>query len=138
MHSRNDSRDECLPWLRMSPKKPTSPQIVTKSALEFTQEGIEGLLTVNLFSAFYCARVADRAFIAQNVKGAIVFTASMALPPQQARALDPLRFIESRRAKHTHKLAMGWAKYGISVNSVIPGLVKTVMTYWVPEQPNRE
>lgn len=101
----------------MSPKKPTSPQIVSsagalhgivvnagrvnhKSALEFTQEGIEGLLSVNFFSASYCARIADHAFIAQNVKGAIVFTASMALPPQQARALDPLRRIESRRAKH--------------------------------------
>ena len=49
-----------------------------KSALEVTQEEIKDLFTVNLFSAFYYACVAARAFIAQNVKGAIVFTASMA------------------------------------------------------------
>jgi NAD(P)-dependent dehydrogenase (short-subunit alcohol dehydrogenase family) len=41
-----------------------------KSALEFMQEEIEGLFAVNLFGAFYCACVAARTFIAQNVKGA--------------------------------------------------------------------
>jgi len=29
----------------------------------------------------------------------------------------------------THTLAMEWAKYGIRVNSVSPGLVNTAMTY---------
>lgn len=38
----------------------------------------------------------------------------------------------------THTLAMEWAKYGIRVNSVSPGLVKTTMTYWVPQQPDWE
>ena len=65
-----------------------------KSALEFTEEEIHALFSVNvglfsrhvdeviltsqLFGAFYCARVAARAFIAQGTKGSIVFTASMA------------------------------------------------------------
>lgn len=38
----------------------------------------------------------------------------------------------------THTLAMEWAKYNIRVNSVSPGLVNTVMTYWVPQQPDWE
>jgi NAD(P)-dependent dehydrogenase (short-subunit alcohol dehydrogenase family) len=38
----------------------------------------------------------------------------------------------------THTLAMEWAKYGIRVNSVSPGLVNTAMTYWVPQQPDWE
>lgn len=38
----------------------------------------------------------------------------------------------------THTLAMEWAKYGIRVNSVSPGLVETAMTYWVPQQPDWE
>lgn len=33
---------------------------------------------------------------------------------------------------------MEWAKYGIRVNSVSPGLVNTAMTYWVPQQPDWE
>jgi NAD(P)-dependent dehydrogenase (short-subunit alcohol dehydrogenase family) len=38
----------------------------------------------------------------------------------------------------THTLAMEWAQYNIRVNSVSPGLVKTAMTYWVPQQPDWE
>lgn len=33
---------------------------------------------------------------------------------------------------------MEWAKYGIRVNSVSPGLVKTAMAYWVEQQPDWE
>lgn len=69
-----------------------------KSALDFTTEEIEALFSVNvgffscslpvkgyladvpfqLFGAFYTARSAARAFIRLGIKGAIVFTASMA------------------------------------------------------------
>lgn len=34
--------------------------------------------------------------------------------------------------------SMEWAKYGIRLNSVSPGLVKTAMTYWVEQQPDWE
>lgn len=37
-----------------------------------------------------------------------------------------------------HTLAMEWAPHGIRVNSVSPGLVKTAMTYWVPQQEDWE
>ena len=49
-----------------------------KAALDFSKEEIENLFNVNLFGAFFTARVAARAFIKQGVKGSIVFTASMA------------------------------------------------------------
>lgn len=38
----------------------------------------------------------------------------------------------------THTLAMEWAKHGIRVNSVSPGLVKTAMTYYVETSPDWE
>jgi len=81
-----------------------------KSALDFTQEEIEALFSVNvhftipptvanvrlilslikLFGAFYCARSAARQFIKQNVRGSIVFTASMAsYRPNKVFLLSP-------------------------------------------------
>jgi len=33
-----------------------------------------------------------------------------------------------------HTLATEWAKYGIRVNSISPGLTNAAITYWVPQQ----
>lgn len=72
---------------------------------------------MQLFGSFYCARAAARAFIKQDVKGSIVFTASMAsyrpnsesfailspgtrLTPCRASSISALRGFESRRSKH--------------------------------------
>jgi NAD(P)-dependent dehydrogenase (short-subunit alcohol dehydrogenase family) len=49
-----------------------------KAALDFTKEEIESLFNINLFSAFYTARAAARAFIKLGINGSVVFTASMA------------------------------------------------------------
>lgn len=64
-----------------------------KAALDFTKEEVYDLFAINvsvtkashakdlpiqLFGAFFCARVAARAFIKLGIKGSIVFTASMA------------------------------------------------------------
>ncbi|KAF8853422.1 NAD(P)-binding protein [Acephala macrosclerotiorum] len=110
-----------------------------KSALDFTQAEIEALFNVNLFGAFYCARVAAGAFIKHNIKGAIVFTASMAsYRPNKRVPSTPYGASKAGVRNMTHTLAMEWAKYGIRVNSVSPGLVNTAMTYWVPQQPDWE
>lgn len=129
-----------------------------KAALEFTKEEIENLFNVNLFGAFYTARAAARAFIRLGIKGSVVFTASMAsYRPNKAcphLSYFPFRMILTDSLQRvpstpygaskagirnmTHTLAMEWAQYGIRVNSVSPGLVKTAMTYWVPQQPDWE
>lgn len=110
-----------------------------KSALDFTQQEIEQLFAINLFGAFYCARAAARAFIKHGVKGAIVFTASMAsYRPNKRVPSAPYGASKAGVRNMTHTLAMEWAKYGIRVNSVSPGLVNTAMTYWVPQQPDWE
>ncbi|KFY54945.1 hypothetical protein V496_07139 [Pseudogymnoascus sp. VKM F-4515 (FW-2607)] len=110
-----------------------------KSALDFTTEEIEALFAVNLFGAFYTARVAARAFIKQNVKGSIVFTASMAsYRPNKVVPSTPYGASKGGVRNMTHTLAMEWAQYGIRVNSVSPGLVKTAMTYWVEKQADWE
>jgi NAD(P)-dependent dehydrogenase (short-subunit alcohol dehydrogenase family) len=84
-----------------------------KAALDFSQDEIETLFSVNvcsrlpsfglsfflthacaqLFGAFYCARAAARQFIKQKTHGAIVFTASMAsYRPNKVTIYGGLRF----------------------------------------------
>ncbi|KAK5723955.1 hypothetical protein LTR17_013797 [Elasticomyces elasticus] len=110
-----------------------------KSALDFTTEEINQLFAINLFGAFYCARVAARAFIKLGVKGSIVFTASMAsYRPNKRVPSAPYGASKAGVRNMTHTLAMEWAQYNIRVNSVSPGLVNTAMTYWVPQQPDWE
>ncbi|KAK5696744.1 hypothetical protein LTR97_008048 [Elasticomyces elasticus] len=110
-----------------------------KSALDFTTEEINQLFAINLFGAFYCARVAARAFIRLGVKGSIVFTASMAsYRPNKRVPSAPYGASKAGVRNMTHTLAMEWAQYNIRVNSVSPGLVNTAMTYWVPQQPDWE
>ncbi|OAL53074.1 NAD(P)-binding protein [Pyrenochaeta sp. DS3sAY3a] len=110
-----------------------------KAALDFTTEEIDQLWGVNLYGSFYSARCAARAFIKQGVKGSIVFTASMAsYRPNKRVPSAPYGASKAGVRNMTHTLAMEWAQYGIRVNSVSPGLVKTAMTYWVPQQPDWE
>ncbi|EPS35340.1 hypothetical protein H072_11286 [Dactylellina haptotyla CBS 200.50] len=110
-----------------------------KSALDFTKEEIERLFSINLFGAFYCARVAARTFIRLGVKGSIVFTASMASHrPNKRVPSAPYGASKAGVRNMVKTLAYEWTKYGIRVNSVSPGLVKTAMTYWVPQQPDWE
>jgi NAD(P)-dependent dehydrogenase (short-subunit alcohol dehydrogenase family) len=94
---------------------------------------------IQLFGAFYTARVAARAFIKLGIKGAIVFTASMAsYRPNKIVPSTPYGASKGGVRNMTHTLAMEWAQYGIRVNSVSPGLVKTAMTYWVEKQADWE
>ncbi|XP_014560635.1 hypothetical protein COCVIDRAFT_88894 [Bipolaris victoriae FI3] len=110
-----------------------------KPALEFTTEEIDQLWGVNLYGSFYSARCAARAFIKQEVKGSIVFTASMAsYRPNKRVPSAPYGASKAGIRNMTHTLAMEWAQYNIRVNSVSPGLVKTAMTYWVEQQPDWE
>jgi NAD(P)-dependent dehydrogenase (short-subunit alcohol dehydrogenase family) len=110
-----------------------------KAALDFTKEEIDQLWSINLYGAFFCARVAARAFIKLGVKGSVVFTASMA--SYRPNKVVPSAIYGASKAgvrNMTHTLAMEWAKHNIRVNSVSPGLVNTAMTYWVPQQPDWE
>ncbi|PSN68310.1 NAD(P)-binding protein [Corynespora cassiicola Philippines] len=110
-----------------------------KPALDFTTEEIDQLWGVNLYGSFYSARAAARAFIKLGVKGSIVFTASMAsYRPNKRVPSAPYGASKAGIRNMTHTLAMEWAQYNIRVNSVSPGLVKTAMTYWVPQQPDWE
>jgi NAD(P)-dependent dehydrogenase (short-subunit alcohol dehydrogenase family) len=106
-------------------------------ALDFTQQQLEQIFNLNVFGAYHCANIVARRFIELGIKGSIVFTASMtSYRPNRAAPSAPYGATKAAVRNMTHTLAMEWAKYGIRVNSVSPGFVKTAMTYFVDQAPD--
>jgi NAD(P)-dependent dehydrogenase (short-subunit alcohol dehydrogenase family) len=86
--------------------------------------------------AWLCATYAARKFIELKTKGSIVFTASMtSYRPNRAAPSAPYGGTKAAVRNMTHTLAMEWAQHGIRVNSILPGLVKTALTYYVETSP---
>ncbi|KAF1958141.1 NAD(P)-binding protein, partial [Byssothecium circinans] len=106
-----------------------------KPTLDFTPEeiGCESF-HVFLYGSFYSARIAARGFIKPGVKGSIVFTASMAsCRPNKRVPSAPYGAFTAGIRNMVHTLAMEWTQHNIRVNSVSPDLIKTAMTYCVPQ-----
>ncbi|KAJ9133455.1 NAD(P)-binding domain protein [Pleurostoma richardsiae] len=106
-------------------------------ALDFTMEQVEKLFKLNVFGAWICATAAARKFIATKTRGSIVFTASMtSYRPNRAAPSAPYGGTKAAVRNMTHTLAMEWSQYGIRVNSISPGFVKTALTYYVETSPD--
>jgi NAD(P)-dependent dehydrogenase (short-subunit alcohol dehydrogenase family) len=106
-------------------------------ALDFTLDQVKRLFELNVFGAWICATAAARVFIRLGIKGAIVLTASMtSYRPNRAAPSAPYGGTKAAVRNMTHTLAMEWAQYGIRVNSVSPGFVKTALTYYVETSPD--
>lgn len=101
--------------------------IVLNGAAEQTAyEDFRHVIDVNLCALFLCARIVGAHFIAAGAGGAIVNTASMAarivVQPQHQVAYNASK---AAAVALTRTLAAEWAHYGIRVNSVSPGYVRT-------------
>lgn len=106
-------------------------------ALDFTLEQFERLYKLNVTGAWLCATYAARKFIELRTKGSIVFTASMtSYRPNRAAPSAPYGGTKAAVRNMTHTLAMEWSQYGIRVNSISPGFVKTALTYYVETSPD--
>jgi NAD(P)-dependent dehydrogenase (short-subunit alcohol dehydrogenase family) len=93
-------------------------------SLDITREQWDAVLRVNLFSTYLCSHVFGRWMIAQGSGGAIINISSIA-----AQATFPMRasYIAAKAANSmlTKCLAMEWARHGIRVNAVAPGMTRT-------------
>ncbi|KAK7959327.1 uncharacterized protein PG986_004181 [Apiospora aurea] len=106
-------------------------------ALDFTLEQFERLYQLNVTGAWLCATYAARKFIELKTKGSVVFTASMtSYRPNRAAPSAPYGGTKAAVRNMAHTLAMEWAQYGIRVNSISPGFVKTALTYYVETSPD--
>lgn len=116
-----------------------------KDAIDVTPEDWLGVINVNLNGIFFVAQAFGKYLIAHGKTGNIVNTASMSgtivnIPQGQASYNSSKAGV----AHLTKSLAVEWAKYGIRVNSISPGYIRTEMTgnvrqdwqdYWVSTIP---
>jgi NAD(P)-dependent dehydrogenase (short-subunit alcohol dehydrogenase family) len=97
-------------------------------AEEMTLEQWDAIMAVNLTGVFFTAQACARAMIEQH-SGSIVMIASMSglivNVPQQQAAYNISKAGVIMAAK---SLAVEWARYGIRVNAIAPGYMRTDMT----------
>jgi Dehydrogenases with different specificities (related to short-chain alcohol dehydrogenases) len=95
-------------------------------SLELSPHDYERVLRINLFGAFYMAQLAARSMVKKKVKGSIINVASiyglLGVPKRAAYVSSKFGLIGL-----TKVLATEWAHYGIRVNAVAPGYIRTPM-----------
>jgi NAD(P)-dependent dehydrogenase (short-subunit alcohol dehydrogenase family) len=93
-------------------------------SLEISEEQWARVLQVNLMSTFMCSQAFGRELIRQQQGGAIVNVSSIA-----SLSTFPLRASYGAAKAGinlmTKVLAVEWARYGIRVNAVAPGMTRT-------------
>ncbi len=113
-------------------------------ALEVTDEDWRHVMDVNLDAVLHCARVFGRHFVDQR-SGVIVNIGSMSGLIVNRPQWQPA-YNASKAAVHhlTRSLAAEWGPYGVRVNALAPGYIKTDMSpvdepryrrHWIEDAP---
>ena len=113
-------------------------------ALEVTDEDWRAVMNVNLDAVWRCAQTFGRHFVGQR-SGAIVNIGSMSGLIVNRPQWQPA-YNASKAAVHhlTRSLAAEWGPYGVRVNALAPGYIKTDMSpvdeprfrrHWVEDAP---
>ncbi|MBV8600813.1 MAG: SDR family oxidoreductase, partial [Candidatus Eremiobacteraeota bacterium] len=97
---------------------------LTKPALEVTVADWDRILETNLRGAFFVAQACAKRLIARGKPGSIVNVASV-LAERTAGSVVPYAVSKAGVAHLTRLLAFEWARYGIRVNAIAPGYVRT-------------
>ena len=113
-------------------------------ALEVTDEDWRHVMDVNLDAVWHCARVFGRHFVDQR-SGVIVNIGSMSGLIVNRPQWQPA-YTASKAAVHhlTRSLAAEWGPFGVRVNALAPGYIKTDMSpvdepryrrHWIEDAP---
>lgn len=100
--------------------------VLRKPAIEFTADEWEKVLKINLSGTFYCSQAAAK-YMQQKKSGKIIMisslTAEIGIP-------NMVPYVASRGAirQLCKALAVEWAPFGINVNCLGPGRMRTKMT----------
>ena len=98
----------------------------TYKAIDFPEEEWDRVVDVDLKSVFLCARAAAKQMIAQGQGGRIIAIASDA-GLKGIVGLSAYCAAKAGVVNLTKVLALEWARYNITVNSICPGYVPTAI-----------
>jgi NAD(P)-dependent dehydrogenase (short-subunit alcohol dehydrogenase family) len=100
----------------------------TRPFTDYTAEDFRSLVSTNLEGFFYLTQLAIKQMLAQKTGGSIVtITAALARNPIRGVTAAVPMIIKGGLETITQHLAMEYAKDGIRVNAVAPGVVDTPM-----------
>jgi len=99
---------------------------VTKAAEELEMEDWERVINLNLRGVFFCSQRVGKEMIRLGQGGKIINIASI-FGLVGERFILPYCVAKGGVIQLTKALALEWAKYGIQVNALCPGYVKTPM-----------
>jgi NAD(P)-dependent dehydrogenase (short-subunit alcohol dehydrogenase family) len=119
---------------------------IHRPALEVTQEEWRSVMDVNVDGVWHCSQAFGRHMVAQR-SGVIVNIGSISGQIVNRPQWQPA-YNASKAAVHqlTKSLAAEWAPYGVRVNALAPGYIKTEMApvdepqfrqHWIEDAPMR-
>ena len=119
---------------------------IHRPALEVTAEEWRSVMDVNVDGVWHCAQAFGRQMVAQR-SGVIVNIGSISAQIVNRPQWQP-GYNASKAAVHqlTKSLAAEWAPYGVRVNALAPGYIKTEMApvddprfrqHWIEDAPMR-
>ena len=94
---------------------------------DFPKEAWDEVLQVNLTGPFLLAQAVARVMIAKGIKGKIINTSSL-IAVLGGKTVPAYAASKGGISQMTKALCNDWAQYGICVNAIGPGWVKTEMT----------
>lgn len=101
---------------------------IRKPSMDYTEQDWDEVQNVQLKGPFFTCQTAAKVMVENNVKGRIINIASI-----NAKIIarpDIVSYVAAKGAvmQMTKALAVEWAAYGITVNSIAPGFFETEMT----------
>ena len=99
---------------------------IRKPATEISEKDLNTILDINLKGLFFCCQAAAKPMIEQG-RGKIINVSSIAYT---YAFLDrtPYSATKAGVSQLTRTLALEWAKFGLTVNAIGPGIVQTPLT----------